>query len=60
MMSKKTAFTGGLLIDGTGREAVKDSLVLIDGKRSSTPARKKNSVPAARFGILPAKPLCRA
>lgn len=29
-MSKKIAFTGGLLIDGTGKEAVKDSLVLVE------------------------------
>lgn len=41
MMSKKTAFTGGLLIDGTGREAVKDSLVLIDGKKIEYAGPKK-------------------
>lgn len=40
-MSKKTAFTGGLLIDGTGREAVKDSLVLIDGKKIEYAGPKK-------------------
>jgi imidazolonepropionase-like amidohydrolase len=41
MMSKKIAFTGGLLIDGTGKEAVKDSLVLIDGKKIEYAGAKK-------------------
>ncbi|NLH02387.1 MAG: amidohydrolase family protein, partial [Clostridiales bacterium] len=44
-MSKKTAFTGGLLIDGTGREAVKDSLVLIDGKKIEYAGPKKEFGP---------------
>ncbi|QEY35496.1 amidohydrolase family protein [Caproiciproducens galactitolivorans] len=44
-MSKKTAFTGGLLIDGTGREAIKDSLVLIDGKKIEYAGPKKEFGP---------------
>lgn len=41
-MSKKTAFTGGLLIDGTGKEAVKDSLVLVDGAKIAYAGPKKS------------------
>ena len=40
-MNKKIAFTGGLLIDGTGREAIKDSLVLIDGEKIEYAGAKK-------------------
>ena len=29
----KTAFTGGLLIDGTGTPAISNSLVLVDGDK---------------------------
>ncbi|MEG1758115.1 MAG: amidohydrolase family protein [Oscillospiraceae bacterium] len=32
-MGTKTAFIGGLLIDGTGRAAIKNSLVMVDGKK---------------------------
>ncbi len=38
----RTAFTGGLLIDGTGRAAVKDSLVLVDGERIEYAGEKKS------------------
>lgn len=40
-MSKKIAFRGGLLIDGTGKEAVKDSLVLVDGAKIAYAGQKK-------------------
>lgn len=44
-MNKKIAFTGGLLIDGTGREAVKDSLVLVDGAKITYAGPKKKFGP---------------
>ena len=31
---KKYAFQGGLLIDGTGAQAVENSLVLVDGDKT--------------------------
>ena len=40
-MSKKIAFIGGLLIDGTGKEAVKDSLVLVDEAKIAYAGPKK-------------------
>lgn len=40
-MSKKIAFTGGLLIDGTGKEAIKDSLVLVDEAKIAYAGPKK-------------------
>ena len=41
----KTAFTGGLLIDGTGSAAVTNSLVLIDDDKI-TYAGKASDIPA--------------
>ena len=38
----KTAFTGGLLIDGTGAPAVENSLVLIDGDKLAYAGPAKN------------------
>lgn len=46
----KTAFVGGLLIDGTGAAPVRDALVLVDGKKSCTPVRKRNTAPTMRPG----------
>lgn len=40
-MNKKIAFVGGLLIDGTGREAVRDSMVLVDGEKIEYAGAKK-------------------
>ena len=41
---KDTAFVGGLLIDGTGAEPIKDSLVLVkDGKVAYAGAGKEFS-----------------
>lgn len=40
-MGKKVAFTGGLLIDGTGKEPVADSLVLVNGKTVEYAGAKK-------------------
>ncbi len=39
-MSKKTAFVGGLLIDGTGRPEVSDSLVLVEDKKITYAGKK--------------------
>lgn len=39
-MSKKTAFSGGLLIDGTGK-AIENSLVLVDGAKIAYAGPKK-------------------
>ena len=55
----KIAFVNGLLIDGNGGEPVKDSLVLIEGKRSYMPGRKKTLTGTMKCGTLPEKPLCR-
>lgn len=38
----KIAFTGGLLIDGTGKEALEDSLILVKGKKIEYAGPMKN------------------
>ena len=41
---KDTAFVGGLLIDGTGAEPIKDSLVLVKTEKSPMRVLEKNLV----------------
>lgn len=41
----KTAFVGGLLIDGTGAQPVQDALVLVDGKKILYAGPKKEYGP---------------
>ena len=41
----KVAFVGGLLIDGTGAEPVKDSLVLVEDKKIVYAGPKKEYGP---------------
>ena len=57
---KKVAFVGGLLIDGTGAEPVKDSLLLVeDGKIAYAGALQKKLVKVMRWLISLVKPLCQ-
>ena len=56
---KKIALVGGYLIDGTGREPLVNSLVLVEGKKIPMPDLPSKSLQNMNRSILMAKLSCQ-